>query len=259
MAEYTLPRFGAEELERERLALLEAVHDPLTVRQLDRIGVAEGWHCLDVGAGGGSVTRMLADRVGRAGSVVATDLDPRLLEPLADSRIRVLKHDLLADPLPSSTFDLAHARQLLMHLPSRRDAIRRIVASVRPGGRLAFMEPDFSSVRVEPATAGWKRAWSAFLDALVAAGWDPRYGARLEEDVESLGLTGIEAEVSTSSGPGGSQQARLTSLTFERLRGRLHAVGAADEDVDEARRLLADPSTRLTAPTKVAVSARRPR
>jgi hypothetical protein len=30
------------------------------------------------------------------------------------------------------------------------------------------------------------------------------------------------------------------SLTLERLRSRMFAVGASDEDVDEARKLLAD-------------------
>jgi len=258
MSQYTLPRVGAEELERERLTLLERIHDPLTLRQLDRIGVREGWHCLDVGAGAGSVTRMLADRVGDTGSVVATDLDPRLLEPLAGPTVRVLQHDLLSDPLPESAFDLVHARLLLMHLPSRVDAIRRLLASVRVGGWLAIVDTDFASVRVEPVSAAWKRAWSAFLDAAVAASWDPRYGARLEEDVESLEVEVVEAEQSTHRGPGGSSQADLLSLTLERLRPRMLAVGAADEDIDEGRKLLADRSTRFTAPTKVTVSARRP-
>jgi hypothetical protein len=43
-------------MERARLRLLEEYHDPLSTRQLDAIGVGEGWRCLDVGAGGGSVT-----------------------------------------------------------------------------------------------------------------------------------------------------------------------------------------------------------
>lgn len=38
-----------EELTRRRIA--EAECDPLTVRYLVGLGVAEGWRCLDVGAG----------------------------------------------------------------------------------------------------------------------------------------------------------------------------------------------------------------
>jgi ubiquinone/menaquinone biosynthesis C-methylase UbiE len=91
MTQYVLPRWGAEDIERERLALLERYHDPLTSRQLDAIGVGQGWRCLDVGAGGGSVTRLLAERIGDTGSVLATDLDPRLLEPLAGTCVKVLR------------------------------------------------------------------------------------------------------------------------------------------------------------------------
>ena len=100
MTEYVLSQEGSPDIERARLRLLEEYHDPLTSSQLDAIGVGEGWRCLDVGAGGGSVTRMLADRVGSAGSVLAVDLDPRLLEELASDRVEVRRHDLMSDPLP---------------------------------------------------------------------------------------------------------------------------------------------------------------
>jgi hypothetical protein len=66
MSQYFLEQRGAEEIESERLTLLERSHDPLNVPQLDAIGVGEGWCCVDVRAGGGSVTRLLADRVGQS-------------------------------------------------------------------------------------------------------------------------------------------------------------------------------------------------
>jgi hypothetical protein len=57
--------------ERERLAVLTRIADPITTRCLTDLG--PGWRCLDVGAGDGSVARWLAGRV------VATDLNPRFL------------------------------------------------------------------------------------------------------------------------------------------------------------------------------------
>ena len=72
MAKYTLSQDAAEELEQARLALLEEVCDAQTVRQFDAIGVGVGWRCLDVGAGAGSTTRLLAERVGDTGSVGVT-------------------------------------------------------------------------------------------------------------------------------------------------------------------------------------------
>src|SRR5437763_14946556 len=68
---------NAWEHARTRLATLELIHDPATVRRLETIGVGTGWQCLEVGAGGGSITRWLCDRVGPAGSVRAIDLGTR--------------------------------------------------------------------------------------------------------------------------------------------------------------------------------------
>ena len=65
--------------ELARLKLLEALCDPWTFRHLDGVGVRQGWRCLEVGAGAGSVVRWLSERVGPTGKVVAADLDPRFL------------------------------------------------------------------------------------------------------------------------------------------------------------------------------------
>src|SRR5262249_8399807 len=95
LAEYLLSQRDLPEIERARLTLLEEKHDPGTVEQLDAIGVGEGWRCVDVGAGAGSATRLLAQRVGSTGSVLAVDIDISLLEELASDRVEVRRLDLL--------------------------------------------------------------------------------------------------------------------------------------------------------------------
>lgn len=256
MSGYVLKRGEAPDFESSRLTLLEQLHDPVTVSQLDAIGVGEGWRCLDVGAGGGSVARMLADRVGRGGSVLAVDLDTTLLERMADDRIDVRRLDLLADPLPSAAFDLVHARNLLMHLPSRLEALARLVAALRPGGWILVSDPDFTTVTLNPSSPAWERVWSAFLDAIVAAGWDPRYGARLVGDLGAAGLVDLHAEHLGRCRPGGSSS--LLAMTIERVRGRMVALGAASDEIDEAERLLADPERTVHSPTICVARARRP-
>ena len=257
MPEYILSQQDLPEVERARLRLLQEYHDPLSRAELEAIGVAEGWRCLDVGAGGGSVTRMLAERVGRTGSVLAVDLDTSLLEPLAGDRIEVRRHDLLADPLPPDAFDLVHARLLLMHLPSRVAALRRLARAVRPGGWLLAMDPDFTTVALSPTASIWQRNWSLLIDVLVAGGWDPGYGARLCGDLEAVELVEVEAHYDARRGPGGSLAARLLSLTFERLRPRLVAFGADAGEIDEARRLLEDPANLVSSPTTCVARGRR--
>jgi hypothetical protein len=86
VSSFALGRQCAQETERVRLGLLAEPHDPLTDRQLDSIGVAEGWRCLGC----------------RAGAVAVSEATRSL-----------------ADRLPQATFDLAHARWLLMRVPSR--------------------------------------------------------------------------------------------------------------------------------------------
>ena len=81
--------------EQRRLAGIEGMFDEYTAAAFDRIGVQPGWRCLDVGAGGGSVARDLAER---GASVVASDLDIRHLETLDNPRIEVRRHDVLASP-----------------------------------------------------------------------------------------------------------------------------------------------------------------
>jgi SAM-dependent methyltransferase len=258
MTEYTLGQEGAEEFERTRLGLLEEVCDLHTVRQFDAIGVGEGWRCLDVGAGAGSATRLLAERVGDTGSVLSTDIDVRLLEPLANDRVEVRRHDLLGDSLPEAAFDMVHTRNLLMHVPGRLDALRRLLVAVRPGGWLAVCEPDFNALAVSPSSGAWRRAWTVFCDATVAGGWDPGYGARLVGDLDALDLAELEAEVVSRHVRGGSVFARLFADTLARLEERILDLGAADDDLAAAQRLLRDPSVTFRTPTVTTAWARRP-
>ncbi len=257
LTQYILSQQELPDVERARLRLLQENYDQISDAQLEAIGVGEGWHCLDVGAGGGSVTLMLADRVGRTGSVVAVDLDTSLLEPIAGDRIEVRRHDVLAEPLPEGAFDLVHARLLLMHVPSRVDAIRRLVRAARPGGMLAVMDPDFTTVALAPTNQIWQRNWSLLIDVLVAGGWDPGYGARLCSDLEAVGLVDVHARYDLKRAPGGSLAARLLSLTFERLRARMIVLGADHEEIDETRRLLEDPANIVSSPTTCIAQGRR--
>ncbi len=66
--------------ERARLRSLGALFDRASVRYLAELGVDEGWRCLEVGCGAGGIAFWLADRVGRTGWVLATDLDTHFID-----------------------------------------------------------------------------------------------------------------------------------------------------------------------------------
>ena len=258
MTEYLLSQQDSPDLERARLRLLEEYHDPLTRGQLDAINVGSGWRCLDVGAGGGAVTRMLAKRVGGTGSVLAVDLDTSQLAELASDLVEVRRHDLMSDPLPEAAFDLVHARLVLMFLSPRLGALQRLASAVRPGGWLAAIDPDFTTVALSPSNMVWERTWSLFCDAMIQGGCDPRYGTRLGNDLRAAGLRDIHIDCVTHRSPGGSLGSRLLSLTLERLRARMVLLGADGREIDEARRLLEDSANTITSPTTCLVRGQRP-
>lgn len=58
-----------------RLAAIADLFDPVSFRHLTATGLAAGWHCWEIGAGGPTVSAWLGRTVGPTGSVVATDVD----------------------------------------------------------------------------------------------------------------------------------------------------------------------------------------
>jgi hypothetical protein len=65
----------ADSIERERITALEAATDPKSKRHLQALGIGPGWNYLEVGGGGGSITRWLSENVGPTGRVAAADID----------------------------------------------------------------------------------------------------------------------------------------------------------------------------------------
>ena len=59
--------------------LLASQYDGGSIRLIENLGIAPGWHCLEVGAGHGGMARWLAATVGDQGRVMATDIDTRFL------------------------------------------------------------------------------------------------------------------------------------------------------------------------------------
>src|SRR3954453_6477729 len=117
--------------ERDRLDSLTSLYDPRTLQLCERLGLAAGWHCLDAGAGTGSLATALAERVGPTGTVTALDSDVRFLAPLESERLTVVESDLTGANLPIDRFDLVLARLVLEHLPERDRVLAALAGAVR--------------------------------------------------------------------------------------------------------------------------------
>lgn len=232
---------NAWQQQRARLAGLEAWFDPGTIRHLEALGVAEGWRCWEVGAGGGSIAGWMARRVGTSGQVLATDLDIRFVEQLDAPNLTVQRHDILTDDPPSEGFDLVHARFVVEHLPDRTGALRHMLAALKPGGWLLIEDTDSCSWLADPTAdpaavalfTRWTQAYAAFYERHEATIYA---GRRLYGEYRALGLERIGVEGRVFMVQGGSAPAEVWRLTAEQVRERIVAEG--DISADDMRHLL---------------------
>jgi SAM-dependent methyltransferase len=250
---YALP--NASEGARERLELLEAFHDPTSLRRAAALGVGPGWRCLEAGAGRGSFARWLAARVGPTGRVVAADLDVGLLGDAEG--VELWQMNLVDEELPRAEFDLVHCRLLLLHVPERDELLARLAAAVRPGGVLLVEEDDIHPVTAT-ATGDYAEAWRVFLAIMNAAGVDGEWARDLPGRLDAFGLEGVGAELDGQLFRGGSPAARLWSLTWEQVRRRIADFGFPTEPIDAGQELLEDPALWFHGPVRVIAWGRQP-
>lgn len=258
VGEYVLGEF---ERERERLQRIGAIHDPVTFRHLDALGVRDGWVCAEIGGGAGAVARWLCERTAPSGRVLVTDLDTRFLEQLAAVNLEVRRHDIADEPLDAGVFDLIHTRLVLMHVPARARALEHIVAGLKPGGRLLIEEPDFSSMQSShPHSPPVERMMGRVLEAFDGAAADWGYGLKVPVALEALGIEEIVAEGELSVMPFGSEQAEALALLFENVGPRLIAAGLlSDGELDDAIEAVRTPApTVMCSPLVISTRGRKP-
>ena len=252
------------EVEGKRLHALEEMGDPRTRHRIEQLGIREGWRCLEVGAGHGSVAKWMAERVGPSGRVVATDINPRFLTSQVPC-LEIRQHDVLESDFEANHYDLVHCRALLMHLSSPELAIRRMAAAVRPGGWLFMEEGDFSAwgaVDPEyPGAAAFDRATRAIWQTLHRLEvMDARFGRRLSSYVAELGWKEADYEARLRVSHGGDTVARFWAVTFSSLRPSplVEAAAITSSEIDTALCLLDDPGFAFLGPIPFSAWCKKP-
>ena len=140
----------------EHLLAQADVYAPEASELLDRIGVREGAGVIDIACGALGILPLLSERVGPAGRVVGLDIEPRLLglaRDLASERglaVELVEADAKATGLPAGSFDLVHARTLLLNLTRPEEAVAEMARLARPGGTVALQEPDTAAWVCDP-------------------------------------------------------------------------------------------------------------
>jgi SAM-dependent methyltransferase len=241
-----------------RFDALAEIFNPSTSRHIEGLGIAPGWRCWEVGAGGPSVPAWLAARVGAEGHVLATDLDVSWLGEAAGPTVEVRRHDVAADDPPAGGFDLVHARLVLVHVVDRARALRSMVRALRPGGWLLLedadpaLQPLICPDEYGPEQRLANKLRQGFRALLAQRGADLAYGRTLPRLLREAGLADVAADAYFPITSPACDL--LEKATVEQVRERLVAAGlASDDEID--RHLATVEAGRLDLATSPMVSA----
>lgn len=117
-----------------------------TQTMLDMAGLTIGQRVLDVAAGAGDQTILIAKRVGPDGYVLATDISSNILEfaqqsarraDVTNIETRVMDGENLE--LEDESFDVVVSRVGLIYFPDQQKALAGMRRVLKPGGRIAAM------------------------------------------------------------------------------------------------------------------------
>lgn len=243
----------------ERLTGIEVTWDPGTIAHLEALGVRPGWTCLEVGAGGGSIARWLADRVAPDGRVLATDIDTSHLEARGSEVLEVRRHDLLTDELPEAAYDLVHARLVLEWLGDS-DALERLVAAGAPGGWVLVEDFDWAiGGLTDGLTAEMSKPYRAIMEVVDSVGYQRYCGRTLLRRLEEAGLEACDAASRSYLVRGGSPGTAFDRYSFLAHRDRLIESGRLTEaEFDAALDHMQDPTRYVATPLMWAAWGRKP-
>jgi SAM-dependent methyltransferase len=164
----------------------------------DLIGVAADTTAIDMGCGVLGVLHLIAERVGADGRVVGLDREARMVEfgrQLAEQRglaVEFIQADATATGLPDRTFDLVHARTLLLNVQNPEQILTEMVRIARPGGCVAVQEPDASAWNCDPPHPAFDILRGAILSAYRRTGKDFNIGRRIPRMLKEVGLDEVD-------------------------------------------------------------------
>jgi ubiquinone/menaquinone biosynthesis C-methylase UbiE len=156
-----------------------------------------GLRVLDVGCGTGAISRGIAERVGTTGSVVGIDNTEAFInrgkETCRDVRNLELMHVDLYDFKPEEKFDLVVAARVLQWLTHPKEALKKFVSFLKPGGAISVLDYNHEVLQWTPEPPEtMKSFYQAFLSWRADAGMNNRIAEDLPAYFADTGLHSIE-------------------------------------------------------------------
>lgn len=253
--------------EIERLHRQGAAMAPDCAIMLERIGVAEGWRCLDLGCGPAGITALLSARVGATGRVVGLDADPVFIDHGrrgAAANTDFVQGDAYSAALLGGSFDLVHLRFVASTAGEPQKLLREAMRLAKSGGIVALQEPDMATLNCYPAHPAWDALRAALIGAFAAVGSNISLGRELFAVARAAGLDDVQYRPFLIGVRSSDPIVDYLPSTVESLRGTvinrgLMTEGALDAALAACRAHLADPGTVFTMYTVAQVWGRTPR
>ena len=220
---------------------------------IDRVGLRPGGSAIDMGCGPRGVIDLLAERVAPGGRVVGLDADPAHVAMAAEfvrgwglSEIEVVRGDARDTGLEANSFDLVHARTLLVNVPAPAEVPEEMVRLARPGGWVAGLEPDTEAAICYPPHPAFDRLSEIFTAAFSRNGAQPHFGRRMALLYRQAGLQDVKVEVRAGVYPAGHSRRTIRADLVLSMRRQILEMGLSDpQELNEldtaARRHLEDP------------------
>jgi SAM-dependent methyltransferase len=250
---------GGSLTEQQRLVIQARQLEAHARSLLDQIRVMPGARVVDVGCGPIGIMDLLSEGVGPGGAVVGVEREPRFVDMArAELKLRglrnveVLHADALRTGLEKNTYDIVHARLVLINLPAttQQALLAEMFSLLRPGGTIVLQEYDAASYVCYPEHPSWHLLLGIFNDTFHAAGGNEFVGRSLSALLRSVGARNVELEARVGFPKVGDyQRTHLLSL-IESMRDRILATGRLGEAELRAHMIslsdhLSDPATTL--------------
>ena len=156
------------------------------------------------------------------------------------SGVEIITGDARSTGLPAGSFDLVHARTLLVNLPEPAGAAAEMTRLARPGGWVASTEPDTEHALCYPPNPAFDRLRDIFTVAFRRNGADPWIGRRVPELFRQAGLEHVEAEARVQMYPHGNSRRTIRLDLVQSMRPQVLEMGLATatelDDLDAAAR-----------------------
>ena len=250
--EYLLGHSQAE-AERLRKQARELEHEARWL--LDHLDIKPGARAIDLGCGPQGILDLLSERVGPRGVVTGVEKSEpsvRLARQFVSDRqlanVEVVQGDATATGLPGRSFDVVHARLVLVNLPEPERVVAEMARLVRPGGMVASHEADYLAHICDPPLPAWDRLSELYQTYSRTNGIDLFVGRRTHRMFRDAGIVDIHVNPVIHVYPHGHNRRTIFVDFIQNVRERLVAHGLiADAElsglVDQVKRHLDDPGT----------------